>query len=354
MKVILRRLFSDTNKKRIKELIRYGIVGASTTIINLLAYHFFLLFLDYKIANLIALVISKAYGYFANKNIVFHSRTDSFVSFIWEVLRFVFARGITAIVDYFGLILAVDVLGFDKIISKYVLQIVIIALNYVLGKHMVFRQRKGDGKIMGNRKVQDYNTGNIDKYQTKNVLKRKMISNFHQKLIYIIGDIMEIEKIESPKVLDAGCGEGFFTATLHEAFPQMEIVGCDGAEEALAIARKIDPKAIFEKANLYELPYRDYEFDLVICSEVLEHLQEPAEALKELCRTGKRVLITVPNEPWFRLGNLVAFHNVLRLGDPIDHINHWTFGGFKRFVHSVISGNDCCFDRSFPWSIFWK
>lgn len=162
MKVILRRLFSDENKKRIKELIRYGIVGASTTIINLLAYHLFLLFLDYKIANLIALVISKTYGYFANKNIVFHSKTDSFVSFIREVFLFVFARGITAIVDYFGLIVAVDVLGLDKIISKYVIQIIVIVLNYVLGKYMVFRQRKEDKEKPNDQNDENDSSGDTD------------------------------------------------------------------------------------------------------------------------------------------------------------------------------------------------
>ncbi len=138
MKAILKRLFSEKNIKRLKELIRYGLVGFSTTLINLLTYHGLLFFLDYKIANLIALVVSKTYGYFANKKIVFRSHTKTIRSFLSEVLRFVFARGITALVDYFGLILAVETFGFDKIISKYVIQVIVIILNYILGKFMVF------------------------------------------------------------------------------------------------------------------------------------------------------------------------------------------------------------------------
>lgn len=137
-RVTLKKLFSKENVNKIKELLRYGVVGITTTVINILAYHLCLCFLDYRIANLIALVVSKTYGYFANKKIVFNSRTDTVKAFLAEVARFVFARGFTAVVDYFGLIMAVEVFGFDKIISKYVLQIVVIIFNYVLGKYVVF------------------------------------------------------------------------------------------------------------------------------------------------------------------------------------------------------------------------
>lgn len=132
-------MWNETNIKRIKELIRYGLIGVSTTLINLLTYHLFLLFLDYKIANLIALVISKTYGYLANKNIVFRSKTNTMGDLVLEVIRFIIARGTTGLIDYFGLILAVEILGFDKIISKYVLQVIVILLNYIMGKFMVFR-----------------------------------------------------------------------------------------------------------------------------------------------------------------------------------------------------------------------
>ncbi len=146
MRAILKRLFSEENIKRIKELIRYGLVGVSTTVINLLTYHILLFVLDYKIANLIALIVSKKYGYFANKTIVFRSKTRTVRSFFMEVIRFILARGFTALVDYFGLILAVEAFGFDKIISKYVLQIIVIIINYIMGKYMVFRNEVEDDK----------------------------------------------------------------------------------------------------------------------------------------------------------------------------------------------------------------
>lgn len=346
-KVTLKRLFKEKN---IKELIRYGLVGLSTTAINLIVYHIFLFFIDYKYANLIALVSSKIYGYFANKNIVFRSKTDNLKAFLLEVIRFVFARGITAVVDYFGLIIAVDLLSFDKVISKYVLQVIVIIMNFIMGKYMVFNQGGENSMESRNEKnVQKYNSGNIDKYETKNPLKRRMVSALHSKMIRYIREI-DHKTEQGFSILDAGCGEGFFSSRMFEEFPNARITGCDGAKEALSIAKEMNPELRFEEANLYELPYSDKEFDLVVCSEVLEHLHDPRSALSELDRVGVNLLITVPHEPWFRLGNLASLHNISRLGDPIDHVNHWTFSGFKRFVSSNLKRR-CSFDKSFPWSI---
>ncbi len=351
MRAILRRFFDDKNVDRIMELIRYGLVGLSTTIINIAVYQGLLFVLDYKIANIIALVASKTYGYLANKNIVFRSRTDSFTAFLRELMRFIFARGFTAVVDYFGLIMAVELFGFDKVISKYVIQVIVIILNYVLGKFMVFKKADLSMEdLMVDTEVQKYNTGNLDKYRSGNSLKQKMIANLHGKMLDRCKDLTGDGKC---RILDAGCGEGFFCSKLREAFPDADITGCDGAAEALEIARNMNPGVSFEEANLYELPYDNNEFDLVVCSEVLEHLNDPGKAFKELCRVGKGVLITVPHEPWFRLGNLMTLHNVTRLGDPVDHINHWTYGGFKRFIAPMTETDDHGFDRSFPWSIFW-
>lgn len=346
-------IISENSKRKIKELFRYGIAGFSTTLINLITYHVLILILDYKIANLIALIVSKTYGYFANKAFVFKSKTGTLRSWVTEVLKFIAARGFTAVVDYFGLIFAVEVLGWNSIVSKYLIQIVVIIMNYILGKYVVFNGNRGTNENMTKDEVQKYNTGNLDKYQSKNSLKRKMVEMLHNRMIEIIRQELCQQSEDSLALLDAGCGEGFFTGVMKKELPNARIVGCDGAEEALNIAEEQVSGVVFDRANLYELPYKDREFDLVVCSEVLEHLSDPSDAFAELCRVGKKILITVPHEPWFRLGNLLALHNVTRLGDPIDHINHWTFSGFKKFVKDQGMVIKYSFGRSFPWSIFW-
>ena len=71
----------------------------------------------------------------------------------------------------------------------------------------------------------------------------------------------------------------------------------------------------------------------------------------ELIRvTDSYLLLTVPNEPWFCLGNLLALKNIKRFGNPVDHINHWTFKKFKNFTQKYLS-NNILYTTSFPWSL---
>ncbi len=129
---------------RLKELVVYFVVGVSTTVVNIASYHLLVfLGIDYKIANLLALFLCKVYGYFANKTIVFHSKCDSFGELLKEIIKYIGSRGFTGIVDYFGLIFAVEILGLDKIYSKYAIEIIVFILNYILGKFFVFKKSNG-------------------------------------------------------------------------------------------------------------------------------------------------------------------------------------------------------------------
>ena len=124
--------------RKISELIRYGIVGVATTVVNLGVFHLCLLLMDYKIGNLIALITAKIFAFFANKTFVFHSKSNDLKDFMKEVYRYILARGGTGLLDYFGLIFAVEVLNLSEVWSKYGLQVLVIILNYVLGKKAVF------------------------------------------------------------------------------------------------------------------------------------------------------------------------------------------------------------------------
>lgn len=202
-----------------------------------------------------------------------------------------------------------------------------------------------------------YNTGNYDKYMTKNPLKRRMVERLNTKILTSVGEI--IEKIEpgvgDSKVLDAGCGEGFITNLIAANIHNVDIIGLEYTEEALEIAKKMNQQLTYVQGDIYDMHFEDNTFEVVICTEVLEHLEHPELALKELERVCKKYLvITVPNEPWFCLGNLIALKNISRLGNPIDHINHWTYRGFQKFVEQYL-GVHCTYDKSFPWSIvIWK
>lgn len=127
------------NRKIFYEIYKYAIVGISNTLLNIFLYHFLLIFkIDYKIANIIAIVISKIYGYIANKKIVFKSRCHSRKKLITEFTKFVITRGSTGFIDYFGVVFAVEVLDTNEVISKYIVQVIVIILNYLLSKFVIF------------------------------------------------------------------------------------------------------------------------------------------------------------------------------------------------------------------------
>ena len=132
----MKKILKD--KERLKELIRYGIFGLGTSLVNILVYRFLLSFLDYRISNLIAIFVSKAFAYITNKRFVFRSHCENGRELALEIGRFILARGATGLLDYFGLMVAVEVFGFNRVYSKYVIQIIVILLNYVLGKKAVF------------------------------------------------------------------------------------------------------------------------------------------------------------------------------------------------------------------------
>ncbi len=127
------------------ELIKYGISGGAISVTNFAAFYLLFSILDihYTIANIAALILSKTVGYLLNKLWVFESKTAGVWGFVKEFLSFFATRGFTGLVDYFGLILLVEVFGWNKLFCKAIIMVIVIVLNYVLGKHLVFRKKKG-------------------------------------------------------------------------------------------------------------------------------------------------------------------------------------------------------------------
>lgn len=129
-----------------KELCSYIFWGVLSTILNIgLAQLAVWSGIDYKISNAVTLVVVKVFCYFTNKIFVFKTPFGSFSEFITEIARFVFARWLTFLVDYFGVILLVEVLKQSFFLSKCLLSAVVIVLNFILSKKMVFHKRGKNG-----------------------------------------------------------------------------------------------------------------------------------------------------------------------------------------------------------------
>lgn len=120
------------------QLLSYGFFGVVSTLVNIFLYQAFLTVTDFKIANLIAIIGSKIFAYFVNKKFVFRTKSSSIFALIAEMLKFILTRSFTGLIDYFGLIILLEVFMFDEVYAKYLLQIVIVVLNYFFGKKVVF------------------------------------------------------------------------------------------------------------------------------------------------------------------------------------------------------------------------
>lgn len=127
------------------ETIYYVVFGVLTTILGVAVYRILLYVgMGYQYANLISLIIGKLAAYLCNKLFVFKVHQNSFVELLKEFGRFVVARGTTFFIDYFGVIFAVEVLHGDKVISKYFFAVLVLILNYIFGKLVVFKKKDKD------------------------------------------------------------------------------------------------------------------------------------------------------------------------------------------------------------------
>ena len=130
-----------------------------------------------------------------------------------------------------------------------------------------------------------------------------------------------------------GCGEGFTLNRLKEHGIGKRLEGIEYKKDAIELGRKTYPDIKIIKGSIYDLPYKDNYFDLVLCTEVLEHLDDPKKGLEELVRVSKKYLVvSVPNEPFFMFAQLVRGKNWSRFGNDIEHVNHWTMFGFPKFI----------------------
>jgi len=170
-------------------------------------------------------------------------------------------------------------------------------------------------------------TSNFQKHQHRNPIQRYLIDNFYEEFFKMI------KRANPEKILDVGCGEGVTLNRIKQMKIGKKLEGVDNFDEAIKIGKETFPDLTLKKADIYDLPYKDNSFDMVLCNEVLEHLEKPQHAIKELMRVSNRyLLLSVPNEPWFQLANFLRGRHITRLGNHPEHIQHWSHTQFEKFL----------------------
>ncbi len=128
--------------EKYREIITYVIVGGMTTVVSLGIYYLYLFVfkVDYRASNVISWIFAVLFAFVANRKYVFRSDGKVFV----ELALFFGARLFSLAVEEGSLVLLVEVIGIGEGISKIIAQVVVLILNYVLSKLVVFRKKKKD------------------------------------------------------------------------------------------------------------------------------------------------------------------------------------------------------------------
>lgn len=129
--------------KKYKSFIAYAVFGVFTTIVNIVAYNvcYYKLELSNTLSNIIAWLLAVTFAYLTNKVWVFDSK-----SWKWEVLRrevatFISCRLATGVMDLVIMFICVDLLEWHAMFMKLLSNILVIILNYVFSKLVIFKKK---------------------------------------------------------------------------------------------------------------------------------------------------------------------------------------------------------------------
>jgi 2-polyprenyl-3-methyl-5-hydroxy-6-metoxy-1,4-benzoquinol methylase len=187
-------------------------------------------------------------------------------------------------------------------------------------------------------------SSNLLKYQTGNPVVRRLINHFYDAVC------ARAVAARPRTILDAGCGEGEAVSRLRALLPDCQITGIDTSGDALDHARRRCPGTPFLNQSVLALDFAADSFDLVLCLEVLEHLERPRLAIAELARVARGPLVlSVPHEPWFRLGSLARGKYLAGWGNHPEHIQQFTPRTFEALLGGQLSGVEVA--TSFPWIV---
>jgi len=145
----------------------------------------------------------------------------------------------------------------------------------------------------------------FQKYKTRNpgYHWEQISKSLRKRNVYVIARynlILDLiaNEIKNKKILDVGCGDGALTYLL--AKRGANVIGIDNSKETIKFAKErcgnfknLD----FQIASVYELPFGNKNFDYVISSEIIEHLEYPEKMLSEINRIWNqhgKVIITTP------------------------------------------------------------
>ena len=129
--------------KKYQSVISYLLFGVLTTLVNLIVFYLFntKLGLFYQTANFVAWFLSVLFAFITNKLWVFDSKTPTFKAFLTEMWSFFFYRIVSFVFDAGIMFIGITLLNLNSNLTKLLDQVIIVLLNYVFSKFLIFKDR---------------------------------------------------------------------------------------------------------------------------------------------------------------------------------------------------------------------
>lgn len=144
-----------------------------------------------------------------------------------------------------------------------------------------------------------------------------------KKRLSVVYEELLVEDLRDKTLLDAGCGTGWFSKAAADRGAQ--VTSMDLGENLLGeVAKKCETKRVV--GSILEMPFKDSSFDYAVCSEVIEHVPNAVQAIRELYRVLKPngiLILTTPNRFWYFS---LAIANFLKIR-PYQGLENWL--GYK-------------------------
>jgi SAM-dependent methyltransferase len=185
-------------------------------------------------------------------------------------------------------------------------------------------------------------------YNSSNRIACYLIDNFKTTILRIIN------KYKICKVFDIGCGDGHISLFLAQHGYIVE--GGDINEILIrqanldVIEKNLYDNAKFNIIDIFNFDFSSIKSEIVLCSEVLEHLDNVDDAVDKIYKIQADLfLFSVPTEPLWRILNMARLKYLKNFGNTPGHVNHWGYGEFKRFLERKFVILEYIF--VIPWSI---
>lgn len=187
-----------------------------------------------------------------------------------------------------------------------------------------------------------------DKYGSRNPIVRRLMRGFEDALETLV------HRSGARTIHEIGCGEGHWT--INWASNGKSARGSDFSEQVIALARAnadaagVSDAVDFRVASIYDLTPAQDAAELVVCCEVLEHLDDPERALhvlRELARPW--LLASVPREPIWSSMNMARGKYLASWGNTPGHVQKWSAATFVDFISSQFE--IVAIKRPLPWTM---